>query len=159
MWSAKPLSGDGAAIRGARFNPKGMPALYLALTIEGAVTEAAQGFGHKLQPLTICMYEVDCDDIVDLTTEIKRAAQGVELADIGCAWALDISEGREPASWPVAKQLIGAGATGLLVPSFAFLAHADMMNLVLWKWGPDRPHKVDVFDPSGRLPKNPISWV
>ena len=76
MWSFSPLSGAGAAIHGGRFNPKGMPALYLSLSIDGAVTEAAQGFAGKLEPLTICLYEVDCDDIVDLSTaESREAAQ------------------------------------------------------------------------------------
>jgi len=36
------LSGDGAAVRGGRFNARGTPALYLALTIVGAVREANQ---------------------------------------------------------------------------------------------------------------------
>lgn len=35
----KPTSGEGAAIRGARFNPKGLPAHYLALSIMTAVKE------------------------------------------------------------------------------------------------------------------------
>ena len=35
MWSFSPLSGAGAAIHGGRFNSKGMPALYLSLSIEG----------------------------------------------------------------------------------------------------------------------------
>ncbi len=25
-------------------------------------------------------------------------------------------------------------------------------NLILWTWKRDRPHRVEVFDPSGRLP-------
>ena len=37
-------------------NPKGVPALYLALTIEGAVLEIGQGFGLKIAPCTICSY-------------------------------------------------------------------------------------------------------
>lgn len=159
VWSAKPLSGDGAAIRGARFNPRGLPALYLSLTIEGAVTEAAQGFGNRLQPLTICMYEIDCEDIVDLRSDAGRAVHGVTLGEMACAWALDLCEGREPASWRVAKRLRSEGAAGLLAPSFAHHARPDMMNLVLWRWGRDRPHKVDVHDPSGRLPKDQLSWL
>ena len=31
-------------------------------------------------------------------------------------------------------------------------------NLVLWKWGKSLPHKVSVHDPSGRLPKDQLSW-
>jgi len=31
-------------------------------------------------------------------------------------------------------------------------------NLVLWRWGPDLPHRISVDDPSGRLPRNQLSW-
>jgi len=51
-------------MRGARFNPKGVPALYLGLTIMTAVKEANQGFAHRIDPCVLCSYEVDCDDIV-----------------------------------------------------------------------------------------------
>jgi RES domain-containing protein len=57
-WTFKPLSGDGAAIRGARFNPKGMPALYLGLSVMTAVKEANQGFAQKISPCVLCAYEV-----------------------------------------------------------------------------------------------------
>ncbi len=39
--SFKPLTGEGAAVRGGRYNPKGAPALYLALDPMTAVKEAA----------------------------------------------------------------------------------------------------------------------
>ena len=156
--AAAPLSGDGAAMRGGRFNAKGQPALYLALSIEGAVVEAAQGFGHRLEPLTICMYEVDCADIVDLRDDAGRAAARVELDDMACPWALDLANGVEPASWRVVRRLVAGGAAGILVPSFANRARADMTNLVLWQWGPERPHQVLVHDPHGRLPKDQRSW-
>ena len=76
-WAFKPTSGDGAAIRGARFNPKGVPALYLGLTIMTAVKEANQGFAHRIDPCVLCSYEVDCDDIVDLTTEEAATLKGL----------------------------------------------------------------------------------
>jgi ribosome-binding protein aMBF1 (putative translation factor) len=60
-WSFKALSGDGAAIRGARFNPKGMPTLYLALSVMTAIKEANQGFAHKIEPCVLSFYEVVCD--------------------------------------------------------------------------------------------------
>ena len=50
------------------------------------------------------------------------------------------------------------GHAGILVPSFARGTKPDAFNIVLWKWGPDLPHKVAVHDPSGRLPKNQLSW-
>src|SRR3546814_4807925 len=58
-WSFSPVSGEGAAITGGRFNRKGEPTLYLALDIMTAVSECTQGFSHRLQPLTMCEYDVD----------------------------------------------------------------------------------------------------
>jgi RES domain-containing protein len=155
-WAWTPLSGEGAAIRGGRFNPKGVPALYLALTLSGVFVEMGHGFGRALNALTICSYEVDVDDIVDLRTDADRKREGVGLDALSGAW---IGTPSTPPSWIIAQRLIDRGAAGLLVPSFATGATADMANLVLWTWGPDRPHRIEVHDPSGRLPKNDLSWT
>ncbi|WP_421990774.1 RES family NAD+ phosphorylase [Roseococcus sp.] len=152
-WSWAPLSGEGAALKGGRFNPAGVPALYLALSIEGMWIEMGHGFAHRLDPLTVCAYEVDVDGITDL-----RDASGADLAAMGCPWALDRAEGRKPASWAIAQRLIAEGVSGILVPSFANHARPGMANLVLWRWGPQPPRKVTVHDPSGRLPRNDLSW-
>jgi RES domain-containing protein len=66
--------------------------------------------------------------------------------------------GAIPPSWKIAKKLRAEGNAGILVPSFAIGASADDHNLVLWDWGRDLPHQVTAFDPSGRLPKNQLSW-
>ena len=150
-WAFTPLSGEGAKISGGRFNPRGVPALYLAATIDTAIVEMTQGFAHRMEPLTIVEYDVDVADIVDLRTDADRRAADVELADMGCGWR------DEPASWRIANRLRQTAA-GILVPSFANGARADMHNLVLWRWGPDLPHRVMAYDPSGRLPKNQLSW-
>jgi RES domain-containing protein len=149
-WQMLPTSGDGAAIRGARFNPKGVPALYLSTSANGAIAEATQGFAHKFHPLTLCSFDVDCADIIDLSTDAARAEAGVTLKDTACAWMDDISSGRRPASWS-AHARFGKGAAGVLVPSFAHGAAAGNTNLALWKWGAELPHRVEVFDPQGRL--------
>ena len=151
------LSGDGAAIRGARFNPKGVPALYLSTSIEGAIIEASQGFGYKIHPLTICSYEIDCDGIVDLTSEASRQEFDISLEIMGSAWASALSENKKPGTWQIHEKLSGRHA-GVLVPSFAHRAGSSVTNLVLWRWGTDMPHKVTVIDPAGRLPKNQKSW-
>jgi RES domain-containing protein len=39
-WSHAPLSGQGAAIHGGRFNPRRVPALYLSLDVGTAITES-----------------------------------------------------------------------------------------------------------------------
>lgn len=157
-WSFQPISGEGAAIRGARFNPKGVPTLYLALGIMTAVKEANQGFAHRIDPCVLCSYEVDCADIVDLRTEEGRNLASVSFEDMACGWMGFLADGERPPSWAIHDRLVGAGVAGILVPSFAPGAETADHNLVLWKWGETPPHKVVVVDPSGRLPKNQLSW-
>ena len=157
-WSFKPLSGDGAAVHGGRFNPEGIPALYLALSLETAIREANREFAFKIDPCLLCCYDVDCADIVDLRPDAGRKEHGVTLADLSCGWDTDVLERREPASWQLARRLIARGIAGILVPSFAPGASGSDENLVLWDWTERPPHQVRVFDPSGRLPRNQLSW-
>jgi RES domain-containing protein len=157
-WSFAPLSGDGAAIHGGRFNPKGVATLYLARDPMTAVKEANQGFAHKIEPCVLCSYDVDCEDVVDLATDEGRASHGVAAQDMAIGWFSFLAEGREPPSWRLARRLMKEGAAGALVPSYATGATAQDRNLVLWDWGAQRPHKIAVFDPSGRLPRDQLSW-
>ena len=157
-WAFSPISGAGAALKGGRFNPVGVPALYLALTLSGMFKEMGHGFGHRFDPLTVCSYDVDMEDVTDLRTEVDRKAAGIELDDLACAWAHDLALRRRPASWNVVENLIKRGVAGILVPSFAVGARPGMDNLVLWTWGADLPHRVRVHDPDGRLPKDQSSW-
>jgi RES domain-containing protein len=152
------MSGAGAAIRGARFNPRGVEALYLALGVITAVNEANQGLAFKIQPCVLCCYDVDCADIADLRTEAARATHSVRLEDMACAWFSFVWEGKAPPSWGIARRLIAEGQAGILAPSFAPGATDVDNNLVLWRWSNRRPHRVRVFDPSGRLPKDQLSW-
>jgi RES domain-containing protein len=145
-----PTSGEGAAIHGARFNPKGVNALYLSTSANGAIAEATQGFAHKFHPLTLCSYDVDCADVIDLSSEESRNARDVSMSDMACAWMEDIANNRKPASWSLYARL-GKVAAGILVPSFANRVTAGTTNLVLWDWGPKPPHRVEVFDPEMRL--------
>jgi RES domain-containing protein len=157
-WSFTPLSGDGAAIHGGRFNAKGTPALYLGLAPMTAIKEAGQGLALKIEPLVLCSYEVDCEDIVDLTTAAGLKAGGVTRDDLACGWMLLAHEGKTPPTWAMADRLRAEGLAGVIAPSFAPGATADDRNLVLWDWAAGRPHQITVHDPSGRLPKNQLSW-
>jgi RES domain-containing protein len=158
-WSWRPLSGAGAALKGRRFNWPGLETLYLSLSFTTVFREVSGGFAYRLTPYVLCSYDVDCEDICDLRTDASRASLGVDLADLACAWANDLMAGQEPASWGVVRRMIADGAAGIMVPSFANGATADDQNLVLWRWGPDLPHKVMAYDPTGRLPKNQLSWT
>lgn len=157
-WSFSPISGEGAAKTGGRFNRPGEPTLYLSLDIMTAAGECTQGFSQRLQPLTMCEYDIDCDPITDLRTDVARKAAGVELDDLACAWLNFLRAGEEAPSWRVVDQLKVAGNAGMLAPSFFPGTSPINCNLILWRWGPDLPTQVSVFDPSGRLPKNQLSW-
>jgi len=156
-WSFSPLAGAGAAQTGGRFNRKGQAALYLALDLATAVAEAAQGFGQRIPPLTLCEYDVDCEEIAGLSDEATRAPLGVTAGDIACAWLTFQLAGKRAPSQLVAQRLKAEGYAGLLAPSFA--PGASGTNLVLWAWGPAAPHKVEVYDPDGRLPRDRRSWT
>jgi len=68
---------------------------------------------------------------------------------------MDARERREPETGQLTRRLIARGITGILVPSFAPGATRSHDNLVL-NWDEQPPLRV--FDPSGRLPRNQLSW-
>lgn len=139
-------------MHGGRFNRIGLPALYLSLRYETAVLEAAQGFPLKMQPLTIVQYELDCDDIVDLTDPAERQTWAVRPAALRCAWELLAKTGQPVPSWELADRLISNRVAGILVRSYAPNAGVRDINLVLWRWSRRRPHRVVAIDDEGRLP-------
>jgi RES domain-containing protein len=157
-WSWDALSGEGARIHGGRFNPKGVPALYLSCDWTTAVLEGSQGFAYRFPPLTIVTYDVDCQDVVDLSTAASLRSRKVARGELACAWKLLAEKGEAVPSWQVADRLRKDGAAGIVVQSFAANAGAGAKNLVLWQWGPALPHKVTIFDPEGRLPRDDSSW-
>ena len=128
-----------------------MPALYTALHFETAWLEAQQGFVRKAQPMTLCAYEVDCADMLDLSDPAIRAAHAVADADLACAWEELDDRNQMPPSWALARRLIGQGVAGILVPSFATGATARDVNAVFWRWGKGLPHRVRVIDDHARL--------
>jgi RES domain-containing protein len=105
-----------------------------------------------------CAYEVDCEDIVDLTTPEGCAARGILYSDLACAWADRVDKGLLPPSWVAVDGLMAAGFAGMLVKSFAVGALAQDINAVFWRWAPVPPHQVRVVDPEARLPRNDLSW-
>lgn len=159
-WAFAPDSGDGAAATGGRFNRTGLPALYTSCRFETAWLEAQQGFTLKPAPLTICAYEVDCKDLADLTDPAVCVELGVRAADLACAWMDFRDRGVDPPTWTLADRLIAGGVSGIRVRSFA--AGADPgrdTNVIFWRWSRTPPFQVYAIDPSGRLPRNDLSWL
>lgn len=157
-WSFAPLSGDGAARRGGRFNRRGVPALYVSTTVEGAWREAQQGLAFKMQPMTICAYDVACDGVPDLSDAAGCRARHIEPADLSCPWEDLMTRRIMPPSWTLADRLRADGIAAIIVPSYAPGALPDDRNVVFWRWSDTLPHRVVVIDDERRLPRDARSW-
>jgi RES domain-containing protein len=158
-WAWAPESGAGAAAYGGRFNPVGVPALYTSRSFQTAWLEAQQGFPYKAQPMTLCGYDVDCEDILDLTDSDVRTENGVAMRDLDCGWKDFATRKIEPPSWAMMRRLTAGGVAGIIVQSFAIGAAEADVNVIFWKWRDVRPHQVRVIDDAGRLPKDMRSWT
>ncbi|TCZ55241.1 RES family NAD+ phosphorylase [Roseicella aquatilis] len=157
-WAWAPESGEGARLHGGRFNHPGQSALYTSLRLETAWLEAQQGFAFKAQPMTLCAYRVDCEDVLDLRDAAVLAAQGIARGDLACPWE-DLADRGEPVpSWALADRLRAAGTAAIIVPSFARGARPEDANLVFWRWSRQPPHRVEVIDDHGRLPQHDGPW-
>jgi RES domain-containing protein len=153
LWAWAPDSGEGAAIHGGRFNPKGLPALYTSTGIVTAMAEAQQGFVRKAQPMTMVAYEVDCRDVLDLRDARTLSDEGIAGGDLGCTWQLLAATGAPVPSWRLAQRLVAKGIAAVIVPSFAPGAAPGEANVVFWRWSRALPHQVLPIDDHGRLPR------
>ncbi len=144
-WAHAPLSGDGAARNGGRWNRPGQPALYLSEQIETAFAEYQQELG--VRPGTFVAYDVEAV-LVDLTRSDVLDAVGATHADLLGAWkSVAWVEHGTPATWRLADRL-GADHCGLRVPS---VQYGGGTNLVLWAWNVPGGAQVSVLDPRGEL--------
>ena len=151
QWSWAPLSGEGARRHGGRFNRRGIPALYTSLAPLTAVREA-QPLGRPMQPLTLCACDVDAEPVFDALSEESCQSMDVSHHDLTCpTWEADMLVGSIPASQALADRLIAAGFAGMRVHGFAVGTGAGDTNLVMWRWGPETPHRVVLIDDEGRL--------
>jgi RES domain-containing protein len=149
-WAHEPLSGVGAAGHGGRWNPKGVPALYMSERYAIAIAEYEQELG--IRPGTLCAYEVKTRAIADLTKPGVLKSLGAKSGDLTGPWKqIALVERRRPPSWALAERLIAEGVRGVRVPS----AQARGVNLVLWRWD---DKECQVLDPLGDLPKDQRSW-
>ena len=151
QWSWTPLFGEGARRHGGRFNRRGVPALYTSLSPLTAIREA-EPLGRPMQPLVLCAYEIDAEPIFDALDEELCQASHVGASVLACsAWEAEMRAGYVSASQALADRLGAAGYAGMRVQSFARGAVDGDVNLVLRRWGANRPVRVVLIDDEDRL--------
>lgn len=150
IYAREPLAGRGAELYGGRFNPKGVPALYLSLSVMTALREANQA--GSLQPTTLVSYDAEIERIFDGRDEQALEAAGMDAAALADGtWRDQMKVSGEARTQSFASKLIVGGYHGLLVTSFAPGAGADDLNLVLWTWGDTSPSRLTLVDDENRL--------
>jgi RES domain-containing protein len=133
VWSREPLSGDGAARFGGRFNRMGRPALYTSLAPETALREANQV--GTLQPTTLVAYQADIGPLLDGRDAAALRPFGMAPAELDDAsWRDRMLYGKPVPTQDLAEAAIARSFFGIVVPSYARGASADALNLVLWNW-------------------------
>jgi RES domain-containing protein len=154
-WAHDPLSGLGAARFGGRFNPKGIPALYLSESIDTAFAEYQQDL--LVRPGTFCAYQLDVLGIVDLCDVQVCKAISLDSTTLLSPWKeMLLVEKRSPPTWELSLQLLNQGFAGVRVPSAQM---KEGVNIVLWRWNDDPSRRVEVLDPKGELPHDQKSWL
>lgn len=149
IYAQEPLSGEGARRFGGRFNAKGVPALYTALSPHTALRESAQV--GTLQPTVFLAYEAEVERVFDARTEASLIERGVTREELGMDdWRERMRGGALAPTQRFAQSLIADGYAALLVPSFARGAREGDENLILYSWGQPEA-RLQVIDDEKRL--------
>jgi len=148
----EPLSGQGAAETGQRFNRKGEAALYTALRPETVLREKMQE--GPLQPLLIVAIRADASHLFDARDAGALAAHGLTPDAIGQdGWREEAAREGLSSGQRLAETLRAAGHPGMVVPSYAEGTTARDVNIVFWRWGVAGGARLEVVDDSGCLPR------
>lgn len=150
IWASRPLSGDGAARHGGRFNPVGMPALYCSLDPLTALREANQV--GDLQPTTLVAFDAAVAPLFDARS--PKVLAGFEITPAAIAdsgWRQQMLMEGESVTQKLVRQLYDAGFAGIIVRSFTRGANEDDLNIVLWRWGDAAPCRLTLIDDENRL--------
>ena len=153
-WAHLPLSGEGAARFGGRWNSAGAPTLYAARELSTAWAEYNQGFVQH--PALIARLELVGARLADLTDAAVLARLGTDAGIHLCEWRAALDEGRAPATHALREKLLGEGHDGVVYPSFRSPGGTCVAR---WRWNRPGAPRLEVIDPEGRLPRSPASWL
>jgi RES domain-containing protein len=154
QWAFAPLSGEGAARFGGRWNPVGAAAIYAARELSTAWAEYNQGFVQH--PALIVQLKLTEAALADLTDPVVLTSLAVPEDIHLCEWRMLLDEGKVPPTHLLRQRLIAADFDGVVYPSFM---SPGGTCVALWRWNAKGTPRLDVVDPDGRLPKTPASWV
>ncbi|MDO4683141.1 MAG: RES family NAD+ phosphorylase [Lautropia sp.] len=155
-WAYQPLSGQGAAMQGGRFNRPGIPALYLSFDELTALHEYRQS-SPFLPPCTLCSYSALLQRLVDL----RELSFDTVWDGLWHSWREDwrllkFDRHIEPPSWILGDLVLSQGHTGIIFPS---LTRERGLNVVVYNDQLKDGNTIVVNDPEHRLPHNADSWV
>lgn len=149
-FAGMPLSGQGAARQGGRFNRPGPEALYLSAGEATALAEYRQD-NPWLPPGTICTFFVNGMRVADLSEGFDAARWPALWADFAADWRAEwFGRAVEPPTRYMADDVIAAGMDGLLFPS---QARPGGINLVVYAPARRSATQLRVYDPEGVLRK------
>lgn len=147
-----PLSGEGAAVNGGRWNAKGTAALYLASDPMTALAEYNQDL--LFRPVTLVQYHVAAARLAELDDAAFAAGYQADAALLRCGWYRLSLQQLDVPTWTLAAQLMAEGYHGL--------RYASRINgalcICLWRWNEPGGCTVSVTDLDGRLPQGDRSW-
>jgi RES domain-containing protein len=107
--------------------------------------------------MTLVAYQVDYEQVIDLSEAQVLAGLGIAAQTLSCPWEELASRGEVPPTWALSGRLISDGCAGVVVPSFAPGSDPTDLNLVLWRWSNGLPCRVVVIDDFARLPRDDAS--
>jgi RES domain-containing protein len=152
-WAYDPLSGEGAARFGGRWNPAGQPTIYAARELSTAWAEYNQGFVQH--PATIVQLVLTGATLADLTEPATLAALQISADIHWCEWRSLLDQAQRPPTHELRERLLAERVYGVVYPYMS----PGGSCVALWRWNDADEPRLDVIDPEGRLPKPPRSWL
>jgi RES domain-containing protein len=153
-WAHLPLSGEGAARFGGRWNPVGAPTIYAAFELSTAWAEYNQSFVQH--PALIAQLELTGARLADLADAETLAVLDVSAEIHQCEWRDMTDRGLIPPTYALRDRLLAEGWHGVVYPSYM---SPGGTCAALWRWNASGAPRLEVIDPDQRLPKTPASWL